>query len=206
MRQPKREELRVGERLRAAAGRCLPRRVKPIGAPSCGNMPYHARRPGGAFSIASSTAPPHSPPSPSPGRSGRARAARARARRSSRRSAASRSRPSRCPSSAAPRRASLCGRRDRRSGRRAPTRSAGRQNAIAKVASDCSVAPVGFRAGRTAAGRPAPRRWRRCRSRRTRSSCRSGSRRGSASGSWLVDGCAGDGPRVGRYLHVACRG
>src|ERR1700691_2852912 len=29
-------------------------------------MPYHARLFGGAFSIASSTAPPHSPPRPSP--------------------------------------------------------------------------------------------------------------------------------------------
>ena len=29
-------------------------------------MPYHARLPGGAFSTASSTAPPHSPPRPSP--------------------------------------------------------------------------------------------------------------------------------------------
>ena len=38
----------------------------PIGAPSCGNMPYQARLPGGAFSVASSTAPPHSPPSPRP--------------------------------------------------------------------------------------------------------------------------------------------
>ncbi len=44
----------------------LPEQKKPIGAPSCGNMPYHARFPGGAFSIASSTAPPHSPPRPRP--------------------------------------------------------------------------------------------------------------------------------------------
>ena len=43
-----------------------PEKKKPTGAPSCGNMPYHARLPGGAFSIASSTAPPHSPPSPRP--------------------------------------------------------------------------------------------------------------------------------------------
>lgn len=43
-----------------------PDRMNPIGAPSCGNIPYHARFPGGAFSIASNTAPPHSPPSPSP--------------------------------------------------------------------------------------------------------------------------------------------
>jgi hypothetical protein len=41
-------------------------RKNPIGAPSCGNMPYQARLPGGAFSVASSTAPPHSPPRPSP--------------------------------------------------------------------------------------------------------------------------------------------
>ena len=41
-------------------------RMKPIGAPSCGNMPNQAFLPGGAFSVASSTAPPHSPPRPSP--------------------------------------------------------------------------------------------------------------------------------------------
>ncbi len=39
---------------------------KPIGAPSCGNMPYQFCLPGGAFSVASSTAPPHSPPRPKP--------------------------------------------------------------------------------------------------------------------------------------------
>ena len=43
-----------------------PEKRNPIGAPSCGNMPYQARLPGGAFSTASSTAPPHSPPRPSP--------------------------------------------------------------------------------------------------------------------------------------------
>jgi hypothetical protein len=43
-----------------------PDRKKPSGAPSCGNMPYQARLPGGAFSVASSTAPPHSPPRPRP--------------------------------------------------------------------------------------------------------------------------------------------
>ncbi len=41
-------------------------RMKPIGAPSCGNMPNQAFLPGGAFSVANSTAPPHSPPRPSP--------------------------------------------------------------------------------------------------------------------------------------------
>ena len=39
---------------------------KPIGGPSCGNMPYQARFPSGAFSTAISAAPPHSPPSPTP--------------------------------------------------------------------------------------------------------------------------------------------
>src|SRR3546814_4573895 len=39
-----------------------PEQMKPSGAPSWGNMPYQARLPGGAFSVASSTAPPHSPP------------------------------------------------------------------------------------------------------------------------------------------------
>src|ERR1700722_2792945 len=38
----------------------------PSGAPSCGKQPYHACFPGGAFSVASSTAPPHSPPRPTP--------------------------------------------------------------------------------------------------------------------------------------------
>ncbi len=38
----------------------------PSGAPSCGKLPYQACLPGGAFSVASSTAPPHSPPNPTP--------------------------------------------------------------------------------------------------------------------------------------------
>ncbi|MNT75526.1 hypothetical protein D3C72_2144290 [compost metagenome] len=41
-------------------------RNRPTGAPSCGNMPYQLRLPGGAFSVASRTAPPHSPPRPKP--------------------------------------------------------------------------------------------------------------------------------------------
>ena len=43
-----------------------PDRMNPTGAPSCGNIPYNARLAGGAFSTASNTAPPHSPPSPMP--------------------------------------------------------------------------------------------------------------------------------------------
>ena len=43
-----------------------PEKKNPIGAPSWGNMPYQARLPGGAFSMARSTAPPHSPPRPRP--------------------------------------------------------------------------------------------------------------------------------------------
>jgi hypothetical protein len=39
---------------------------KPIDGPSCGNMPNQPRLPAGAFSVASSAAPPHSPPSPMP--------------------------------------------------------------------------------------------------------------------------------------------
>ncbi|MNY50830.1 hypothetical protein D3C86_1863710 [compost metagenome] len=39
---------------------------KPIGAPNCGNEPYSARLRGGAFSVASNAAPPHSPPRPKP--------------------------------------------------------------------------------------------------------------------------------------------
>ena len=41
-------------------------KIKPMGAPSCGNMPYQARLPSGAFSVARRTAPLHSPPRPSP--------------------------------------------------------------------------------------------------------------------------------------------
>ena len=89
-------------------------------------MPYHARFPGGAFSMASSTAPPHSPPSPSPWpkrqSASRSGAANADGRR---RSAARRWRPSRFPSSGAPRRGWSCGRRGRRSGRTAPIQPAG---------------------------------------------------------------------------------
>ena len=40
--------------------------MKPIGAPSCGKVPYHARLPAGAFSVATSAAPDHSPPSANP--------------------------------------------------------------------------------------------------------------------------------------------
>ena len=48
---------------------------KPIGGPSCGNMPYQARFPCGAFSTAISAAPPHSPPSPTPCRKRRSASA-----------------------------------------------------------------------------------------------------------------------------------
>ena len=51
---------------------------KPIGGPSCGNMPYHARLPSGAFSTAISAAPPHSPPSPTPCRKRKAASAHRR--------------------------------------------------------------------------------------------------------------------------------
>jgi len=51
----------------AAISRNVPvARKNPSGAPNCGNIPNHARLPGGACSVASSTAPPHSPPRPSP--------------------------------------------------------------------------------------------------------------------------------------------
>lgn len=40
--------------------------MNPSGAPSCGNDPYHARFPAGAFSVATSAAPDHSPPSAKP--------------------------------------------------------------------------------------------------------------------------------------------
>lgn len=41
-------------------------RMKPIGAPSCGNVRQVAGSPAGAFSVESSAAPDHSPPSPRP--------------------------------------------------------------------------------------------------------------------------------------------
>src|SRR5256886_12960951 len=65
IRQPYAKKLSL-ERYFDRQRKIPPEKRKPIGAPSCGNMPYHARLPGGAFSTASSTAPPHSPPSPSP--------------------------------------------------------------------------------------------------------------------------------------------
>src|SRR6478736_5674938 len=40
--------------------------MKPSGAPSCGNVPYQARFPAGAFSVATRAAPDHSPPSAKP--------------------------------------------------------------------------------------------------------------------------------------------
>jgi hypothetical protein len=40
--------------------------MKPSGAPSCGKVPYQARLPFGAFSVATSAAPDHSPPSAKP--------------------------------------------------------------------------------------------------------------------------------------------
>ena len=41
-------------------------RMKPSGAPSCGKVPYQARLPTGAFSVATRAAPLHSPPSAKP--------------------------------------------------------------------------------------------------------------------------------------------
>ena len=40
--------------------------MKPSGAPSCGKVPYQARLPAGAFSVATSAAPDHSPPRAKP--------------------------------------------------------------------------------------------------------------------------------------------
>ncbi len=40
--------------------------MKPSGAPSCGKVPYRARLPLGAFSVATRAAPLHSPPSAKP--------------------------------------------------------------------------------------------------------------------------------------------
>jgi len=65
MRQPKAKN-RSSLSHRESARNTPPDKMNPIGAPSCGNMPYQARLPGGAFSTASSTAPPHSPPRPNP--------------------------------------------------------------------------------------------------------------------------------------------
>ena len=65
MRQPKAKNCASVKNLDSNR-KIPPEQRNPAGAPSCGNIPYHARFPGGAFSIASNTAPPHSPPSPSP--------------------------------------------------------------------------------------------------------------------------------------------
>src|SRR5262249_16182328 len=65
IRQPKRKNC-ASVSLSESNKKIPAEQMNPSGAPSCGNIPYHARRPGGAFSIARSTAPPHSPPSPSP--------------------------------------------------------------------------------------------------------------------------------------------
>ena len=166
---------------RESSRKIPPEQKKPIGAPSCGNMPYQARLPGGAFSVASRIAPPHSPPSPRPwpnrhsasssgaatpiGWIGRQRADRHRRdahrqqRRDQRRLAADA--VAEVPEQ---RRADRAGQEgDGEGGERGQRR--GRR--------------IGRR-GRTASGRPAPRRWRRCRSRRTRWPCPSGWRRGSA--------------------------
>ena len=91
-----------------------------------------------------------------------------------RRSAARRSPPSTCPSSAAPPPAWSCGRCDRRSGRTAPSRSAGRETRWRTSPATPASPTPGRRPGRTGAETPAPPPWRRCRSRRTRWSCRSG--------------------------------
>ena len=65
MRQPNRKNCSSVSH-RESIRNVPPEKKKPSGAPSWGNMPYHARLPGGAFSTASSTAPLHSPPRPSP--------------------------------------------------------------------------------------------------------------------------------------------
>ena len=58
---------------KSASGNCVvkiknaePDKKNPIGAPNCGNIPYQARFPFGAFSVDSKIAPPHSPPNPNP--------------------------------------------------------------------------------------------------------------------------------------------
>ncbi len=40
--------------------------MNPSGAPTWGNVPYQARLPAGAFSVATSAAPDHSPPRAKP--------------------------------------------------------------------------------------------------------------------------------------------
>ncbi len=65
MRQPQAKNCSSVSR-REMSRKMPPEKKKPSGAPSCGNMPYHARLPGGAFSVASRIAPPHSPPRPRP--------------------------------------------------------------------------------------------------------------------------------------------
>lgn len=141
----------------------MPRKVpvdnrNPSGPPSCGNMPYHTRLPGGAFSVASSTAPPHSPPKPSPGRSGTAPATQVQTRRSARNWAAGRWPRWTAPSSAALPPAWPCALPGRRSDRTPPSPPAARQTRPQRSPTTATSPHCHRRRERTAWETPALRR------------------------------------------------
>ena len=124
----------------------------PSGAPSCGNMPYQPSLPRGAFSVASSTAPPHSPPRPRPWpnrhSASSAGAAMPMAAYVGSRPMATVDNP--IVSSAATRVALRPMRSPKWPNRAEPTGRA--KNASAKVASDCSLAVCGSPAGKNSCG------------------------------------------------------
>ena len=115
-------------------------------------------------------------PTPRPGpvlaRSGTGRGVQEPRRRSTHRSAAPRSRRSRRRSSRAPPRASSCGRRGHRSGRRAPTRSDARETQCRTWRATQALRWRDRTRERRGPGTRAPRPCRRCRSRSIRWWCR----------------------------------
>ena len=149
---------------------------KPIGGPSCGNMPNQARRPCGAFSVASSAAPPHSPPSPTPW-----------PKRSRHRSHGASDAGRGIAGQDADQRRRQAHDQHRRHQRRlaadavaemAEQERADRPRQEGDAEGQKGVQAPGLRGadwGRTSGRTPAPRRCRRCRNHRIRSPCRSGS-------------------------------
>ena len=153
---------------------------KPIGGPSWGNMPYQARRPSGAFSVAISAAPPHSPPSPTPCRKRNAASSQGA------------STPAVAYPGSAPIRvvarpiismvATSADLRPTRSPKCPNRNDADGPREKGDAEGEIGVERLRLAArtwGRTSARTPARRRCRKCRSRRIRSSCRRGSRAGS---------------------------
>ena len=143
------QELRVAQHVAQQQEHARRAQMKPIGAPSCGNMPYQFCLPGGAFSVASSTAPPHSPTEPEALAEAAQRQQRRREQaRGLRRSAAGRWRRSTCPSSAAPPPAWPCARCDRRSVRTPPSPRAARRTPARRWPATAASRRAGSRGGK----------------------------------------------------------